>query len=1199
MAASSEANNTKRERLEQSIAALEAQRAILGDEATDAAVSSIRREISAIKEAESKHKNRKEGERRIVTVLFCDVAGSTALAEQMDPEDWTGIMNAAFEQLIASVERFGGTVARLMGDAILAFFGAPSAHEDDPRRAVMAGLAILNSIRPLREKVQSEKGVVFDVRVGINTGLAVVGDVGSDLVGEYTAMGDAVNLAARMEQSARPGTVQIAEGTYRLVAPYFEFRPIGSVAVKGKREPVKAFQVLGEAIQPGPARGLEAHGIHSPLVGREAELSAAKNAIVRLHKGHGSILMIFGDAGIGKSRLVAELFQQSVSSVSEPSQHETQWLEGRAQSFGKTISFWPLLEILREYAGITEEDSDKEAWVKLETAVQDLFREKTAEVLPYLAVALSLEVPGAYVERVKYLDAKAMGDQITIAFLALFQELSTRKPLVLVFEDLHWVDESSARLLGRLLPLVETVPLLILGLSRPLPGSPAMQLGEQAAADQALHYTELSLAPLSAGDSNRLVHNLLEIDDLPHTMRETIVRKADGNPFFLEEVLRNLIESGSAVRNPSTGRWQAAAQIGLLAIPDTVQGVIMARVDRLDGTVKAVVQAAAVVGRTFLYRVLKRVLTETDALDSHLAELTSVELIREKERLPELEYIFRHALARDAIYESILLQRRRGLHARVGKVIEATFADRLEEFYGLLAHHYTAAGDWEKAQYYLFQVGDQAQGMAADSEALAHYQQAITAYEQAFGEPMAPAQRGAVERKMGDAYFRLGRLDESWALSSSATALLDRAIPSAGLESATALAGQLLRQLMHRLWPQRFLGRIPEHKKKAAPEALLAYMRLGQMAFMRGVPVPVMLYIGLRSLNLAEMTGTPQDMVRGYCITAIGAGGAGSLKLADYYMGLAREADRKHDDASAHALFLSFWGGNRLGGCRWDQAVEVLESAADLNRRIGSDVDRELDLHNLAFVLQKTGVPDKVSALRNEVMASAERREDSQMIIWTLFYMAEDCLRSGGPGHVEETRSLLDQAQGLLASHPSRGDEVLAQCLSAQTSYRAGHLAAARQGAETALRLLNTERPQLLPYFADAQAALPMVALSLWEGAGGADGKDLAEESVKFFRGQAKATTAYLLPRASLYQGLYDWLSGRRRQAESAWARCLALAEQYGMPYDQGLAHFEMGRHLPPGDSAREGHLRKAADLFSQVGSVWNLTLVRQLLDQD
>jgi class 3 adenylate cyclase/tetratricopeptide (TPR) repeat protein len=1200
---------SEREKLQRAIAALEAQRATLGDAVVDAALAPMRDKLAAFGQSEQAPDQPAARERRVVTILFCDVTGSTAMAEQLDPEVWTGIMNDAFAALSEPIERFGGTLARLMGDAILAFFGAPTAHEDDPRRAVSAALAIVDGIQPLRRELRRQRDLDFNVRVGINTGLVVVGDVGSKVREEYTAMGDAVNLAARMEQTAQPGTVLIAEGTYKLVTPYFDVRAIGEVKVKGKSAPVAAYQVLAEAKQVGPARGLATHGIHSPLVGREAEFATASDALARLQRGKGGILFVFGEAGVGKSRLRAELFQAfhaaatPVPTSSGPDRAaappQLQWLEGHAQSFGQSISFRPLQEILRAFANITQEDDDRQAWRKLESAVQALFPARTTTVLPYLALALNLEVSQPYLEKVKYLDGKALGEQITLAFHDLFQALAAKRPLVLVFEDLHWIDDSSARLLERLLSLVKSSPLLICGLSRPLPESPAFRLAERARQDVAPLYTELQLAPLAAADSNRLVQNLLEIADLPLAVRERIVRKASGNPFFLEEIIRNLIEAGLVVHDPSTGRWRATSRVASIPIPDTIQGVIMARLDRLDESAKEVLRAAAVIGRNFLFRLLDHVLEEEVHLPRHLDQLASVELIREKARRPELEYIFKHALARDATYQSILLAKRRQLHARVGRAIERLFIRQLEELYGLLAYHFTAAGDWDKAQHYLFQVGDQAQGMAADAEALAHYRQAITAYEHAFGKPMAPLQRGSVERKMGDAYFRLGRLEQSWTYSASAVARLDRALPATPVQEAIALGRQMVRQLLHRFWPKRFPGNRSEQQKLAAQEALLAHMRLGQLAYFEGRSPLVMLYIGLRTLNLAEMTGYPQDMVRGYAIAAIGAGGAGSLRLADYYMSLAREADQKHDDPSAHALFLNFWGGNRLGGCRWHQAAEALEAAAAVNHRIGNGFERENALHNLAFVLQRTGRSRHVSEIRNEAMASAERRGERQMIIWSLFYMTEDRLRSGAPGLEKEISNLLDRAQTLLADNPNQHDEIMAHSLRAQSYHRQGDLDAARLAVETALHLARHLKHPLYPYLADAPAALPFVALSLWEAAPGGDARELATAALSFFRSQARSITAYLLPRASLYQGTYYWLSRKQRQAKKAWSKSLALAQRFEMPYDQALVHYEIGRHLPPGAPDRIHHLQRAVDIYTQLDAAWNLALATAALGQD
>jgi class 3 adenylate cyclase len=283
-----------------------------------------------------------QGERRIVTVLFCDVKGSTAMAEQLDPEDWAEIMNRAFQHLIQPVYRYEGTVARLMGDAILAFFGAPIAHEDDPERAVLAGLGIVEDIRAFRDQLRRERGLDFNVRVGINTGLVVVGEVGSDLRVEYTAMGDAVNLAARMEQTAQPGTVQIAENTYRTVAPLFDCEPLGGIEVKGKAEPVLAYRVLRPKTSPGRMRGIA--GLDSPLVGRAAEFGAIQRAIRALRQGQGSIIALMGEAGLGKSRLLAEARQWALSAdaSSQPaSSNQLQWSEGRSVSYDTATPYAP------------------------------------------------------------------------------------------------------------------------------------------------------------------------------------------------------------------------------------------------------------------------------------------------------------------------------------------------------------------------------------------------------------------------------------------------------------------------------------------------------------------------------------------------------------------------------------------------------------------------------------------------------------------------------------------------------------------------------------------------------------------------------------------------------------------------------------------------------------------------------------------
>ncbi|HEX9616545.1 MAG TPA: adenylate/guanylate cyclase domain-containing protein, partial [Anaerolineales bacterium] len=732
-----------------------------------------------------------EGERRVVTMLFSDVRGSTAAAAQLDPEEWKGIMNGVYERMIRPVYRYEGTIARLMGDAILAFFGAPIAHEDDPQRAILAGLEIVAAIPPYRQEVQERWGVDIDVRVGVNTGTVVVGKMGTDQFMEYAAVGDAINIAARMEQTARPGTVQITEDTYRLAAPLFDFEDLGGIAVKGKEEPVHSYRVLAAKAVPGRLRGLEGHGIQSPLVGRDEEFARARAAIQRLFDGDGGILAVIGEAGLGKSRLMAELRRYEVRNS------EIRWLEGYALSFGRSISYWPFQEMLRDYAGISETDTDEEAWRKFASRVEALFGDESMDILPYLASLISLEVRGDYVERVKYLDAETMGQQVFRASRRFFERLARQRPLLLFFDDLHWLDESSARLIEHLLPLVRRESLLIAATARPEPDTAAAALRKAAASDFAEAYEEIALAPLTAGDSAQLVDNLLAIDNLPGALRQTITQKADGNPFFLEEIIRSLIDGGAIAQDQDSGRWRATEGIHEVIIPDTLQGVIMARIDRLDDEVKQVLGAASVIGRSFFYRVLKAIQAAGEALDQHLEELRQVELIRELQSTPELEYIFRHAIAQEVTYENLLLQRRRELHSRVGEAIERLFADRLDEFYGLLAYHFTRAEKWEKAQDYLFKAGDQAGTIAADREALVNYRQALQAYERAFGDRWDPAQHADIERKIGQTLLRLGDLVGGLDHLEEALKLLGQPAPSNKWAVRMFLLREALRQMGH------------------------------------------------------------------------------------------------------------------------------------------------------------------------------------------------------------------------------------------------------------------------------------------------------------------------------------------------------------------------------------------------------------------
>ncbi len=548
-----------------------------------------------------------EGERRIVTILFSDVKGSTALAESLDPEDWTGIMNRAFEHLITPIYRYEGTVARLMGDAILAFFGAPIAHEDDPQRAILAGLEIVGAMQGFREEIRRQYGLDFNVRVGINTGLVVVGAVGSDLRMEYTAMGDAINLAARMEQTALPGTVQIAHDTYRLVAPAFEVEDLGGVEVKGKAEPVRAYRVLGRKAAPRQLRGVA--GLSSPLVGRSQELAALMQALDGALAGRGGIVGITGEAGLGKSRLVAEAKEMSFARAAG---RPLTWVEARSLSYSTTMAHHLSIDVLRGLTGLSPDMPDEEARAILRRAVVERLGDAAAEVYPFFGHLLGLKLEDEDVAAVKYLDGPALQARYVAAFKRYLHALARTGPVVIVCEDIHWADPSSVELGLQILSVAATAPVVAILVSRVEPSAPGWRLFTEMPSLPGVTALRLNLAPLSGSESAQLVGNLLAAQgqvgaaSLPEPVRQLILAKTEGNPFFVEEVLRMLIDRGQLVRRDD--RWLLTQDIQMLDIPDTLQGVLAARIDRLPEEARYVLQIASVIGRKFYVNILAAVL---------------------------------------------------------------------------------------------------------------------------------------------------------------------------------------------------------------------------------------------------------------------------------------------------------------------------------------------------------------------------------------------------------------------------------------------------------------------------------------------------------------------------------------------------------------------------------------------------------------
>ncbi len=666
------------------------------------------------------------GERRTLTVLFCDVVNSTVLAEKLDPEDWAETMNEAFRRLSTPIHRYEGTVAKLMGDGMLAFFGSPAAHEDDPQRAILAALDMLEAVREFCRTVAREHGFDFNVRIGIHTGPVVVAEIGAAGAREHTAMGEAVHVAARMEHAAAPGTIQISGDTHALVAPLFETDALGEIALKGISDPVPAYRVTGVKPKPGRLRGIG--GVSAPLVGRDKELQTLKRIVDEVRAGHGQIVCLRGEAGLGKSRLLAELHDYWMAGGGT----DDSWNIMYGIPYDSSRPFGLFQNYARTMFDIELDDPAEVIHEKVQRHVRAAGADEAAVML--CSVAFEHVIAAKPLFDADDIPAEMVRNDIYEQLYPGLEVSALAAPTIMVVDDMQWADAASIDLMIHLLPLIKEVPIVFLFAVRPEPHTPAWQARLRAEADFPDRFTEIELAPLADDDANALITALLKVTNLPPELRQLILRKTDGNPYFVEEIIRSLIDQGIIRKTEDGLLWDTSRDVESVKIPDSLHALLMSRIDRLDQETKATLQMASVIGRSFYSSILRAISDAGMAVDKHLQALQQVELLREAGRIPELEYIFKHELARDAAYATILNRKRAEFHMRVGEAMETLFAGRLEENAHRLAQHFKLGGDQTRALKYYEMAAAVADRIHAREEGLDHYTHALEAAE-AIGAP--------------------------------------------------------------------------------------------------------------------------------------------------------------------------------------------------------------------------------------------------------------------------------------------------------------------------------------------------------------------------------------------------------------------------------------------------------------------------------
>jgi class 3 adenylate cyclase len=645
-----------------------------------------------------------DAERRQLTVMFCDLVDSTRLSNELDPEDYREVVRAYQRVCSEVITRFDGHIAQLLGDGLLVYFGYPQAHEDDAQRAVRAGLGMLAAMADLNQSLQQAKGIRLAIRIGIHTGLVVVGEMGGAGRQEQLALGEVPNIASRIEGLATPNTIAVSEATYRLIEGYFTCESLGEHLLRGVPQPLKVYRVLEASgvysrLDVAQTRGL------TPLVGREQEVGLLLERWAQVKDGHGHVVLLSGDAGIGKSRLV-QMLKDHVAD--EP---HVRW-ECRSSEYYQNTALFPLVELFQR---LWQFEAHETPTAKLETLEQALsqYRLPVEESIQLFAPLLSLPLPEHHYPPLNF-SPQRQRQKTLETIVAILQEHAEQQPVLFILEDLHWTDPTTLELLNLVIEQIPTASVLVLLTCRPT---------FQPSWSHRSYLSEITVNRLSHTQVAQIVTCITDGKTLPQEVLGQIVEKTDGVPLFVEEMTKAILEAGYL--KEVHGHYELTGSLRALTIPVTLQDSLMARLDRLV-TAKGIAQLAAVLGRQFAYALLQRV-SQVDAmtLQRELGRLVDAELVYQRGVPPHSTYVFKHALIQDAAYASLLKSTRQHYHQQIAQVLEAQFPETAETQPELLAHHYTEAALPEKAVPYWHHAGQRASERSAHVEAIAHLRQGL------------------------------------------------------------------------------------------------------------------------------------------------------------------------------------------------------------------------------------------------------------------------------------------------------------------------------------------------------------------------------------------------------------------------------------------------------------------------------------------
>ena len=1104
-----------REDIEQTIAAIELRRATLGDALTDAALAPLRQQLAALDE-----------QRKQVTVLFADMAGFTATAETMDPEDVRDVIRAYFGRLSEAITRYGGWIEKFIGDAVMAVFGIPTANERDPEHALGAALAMHASLAELNAELERERGIRLAMRIGINTGPVIVSFLGGRQGEDFSIVGDTVNLASRLEHAAPVGGILISHATYRHVRGLFDVQPLPPLAVKGKAEPIQVYEVRRARPRTLETQARGVQGVATAMIGRDAELAALQDALRACGaQQRAQVLTVIGEAGVGKTRLIEEFLEWGGQ------QPEHAWLfRGRAGQEPGRRAYALIRDLFAFRFQIHDSDRAAEARQKLERGIVSFMGTAGAERAPFIGHLVGFDFSASPALHGILDNARQLRDR-AYHYLAQFFEAATEvQPALICLEDLHWADDSSLELIDYLARACERLPVLLLSVTRP-----ALFERRPAWGAELPNHTRIALRPLGEHDSRSLVtQTLRQIPNTPPELVDLIVSRSEGNPFYLEELIKMLVEDGVIVAEGEQWRVEVA-RLAETRVPPTLTGVLQARIDALAPEERATLQRASVIGRVFWDAAAERLASDgrggrsarrqsdmraTRDIASIMRTLSELETLRARgltvarplsSFAGTQEYMFKHALLHQVTYDSVLKRQRRQYHTQAGEWLIERSGERVGEYAGLIGEHFERAGDADRAAEWFARAALQAQALYASDVAAEHYRKVLRLLPAARDRDVAGAMRKASAYEgLGEMLLLQGRYS-------------DAAAGYTAMRSAAEQAGDAIAQA--RAWYG--LAEVRE-RQGDYPAAQASAAQAEQIAARVG----------------AQIERAMARQIQAWCSFQQGHTGA-ALQRAEEVLLLATE----HDALREMGRALNLIGVIHQAGGNFARATAAMRSALELHRELGDRLRVGGTLNNLGRAAESSG--DYAAATKHSAEALAIAREinDPELECHSLASLGSTQVELGNFADGEQN---LRQALRIAAASGPGLARIYCRLASASMGQNdlAGALAAAQQAFEQA----------------QAQRDRPALGLA-WRVLG----QMLARPE-----GAAAVREAALQLPAPI----------RQPSPASCFAESTRIFAELAMPYERALTQRELARYeLARGNSALGQAIgREVRAVFARLG---------------